>query len=298
MTKYLVIGGNGPVGRHLLDKLAAAGDDAVSVSRTSGLCFDATDADRLSRAAEGAAAIFFAAMPRYDRWPAEFPPLMASAVTAAERTGAQLISIGNLYPYGADAPALLREDLPARPTTIKGRVRAEMWQRALDSRAPATEIRGSDYLGRGAVSIVTFLVQPMVVAGATARAPFDLDAVRPWTFVGDVAATAIAVAKTPGAAKYVVHVPSIHASLRTIAARLAELAGAPPPTLERMPHAELVALGARNSIIHELVEMAYLFDRPWRLDATHAERVLGVQATPLDAALRDALDPRLDNRPL
>lgn len=289
MPKHLVIGGNGPVGRHLLAQLTAAGDTALGVSRTTGLQFDATDADRLSRAADGTAAIFFAAMPPYDRWPALFPPLMASAITAAERTGAQLISIGNVYPYGDGAPARLTEDLPSRPTTIKGRVRAEMWQRALDSRAPAVEIRGGDYLGRGAVSVMTLMAQPAILAGATARIPLELDAVHPWTFVGDVAATAIAAAKTPGPAKRVFHVPSTHASPRALAARLAALADAPPPRLERMPHDELIALGAQDSIVHELVEVAYLFDRPWQLDATQAEQQLGVRATPLDAMLRDAL---------
>src|SRR5262249_54525467 len=112
MGKHLVIGGNGPVGRHILRLLATEGGEAAGVSRTSGLRFDASDADALTRASAGASTLYLCAMPRYDRWPEEFPLLMESTVVAAERVGARIVSIGNTYPYGEGAPPTLTEDLP------------------------------------------------------------------------------------------------------------------------------------------------------------------------------------------
>lgn len=287
MAKHVVIGGNGAVGKNIVRLLEAERPDAQSgsvtappevvvVSRTAGLRLDATNADALSRASEGADAIYLAAMPRYDEWPALFPPLMESTVLAAERVGAKIIAIGNVYPYGENAPSTLTEDLPSRPTTKKGRVRAEMWERALASSAPAVEVRGSDYVGDGAVSVFSLLVLPAITSGQVARSPMALDAVRPWTSVVDVARTAVAAAFHGGPAKQVFHVPSTHLSVRELASRFA-----PNPMLERMPLAELIAIGEHDAIAREVVEMAYLLERPWTLDARRAEGELNVRATPI-----------------
>ena len=47
----------------------------------------------------------------YTQWEARWPPLAASFLAAAERTGAVYAITGNLYPYGpVDGP--LTEDLP------------------------------------------------------------------------------------------------------------------------------------------------------------------------------------------
>ena len=70
------------------------------------------------------------ANPPYHRWPELWPPLAAAMLAAAERTGAVLVTMSNLYGYGpVDGP--MTEDLPLRPTTAKGRVRAAMWHDAL-----------------------------------------------------------------------------------------------------------------------------------------------------------------------
>lgn len=65
------------------------------------MAIDATDADRLIEAASGAAVLYNCANPpRYDRWARDWPPLAAALLAAAERTGAELVTTGNLYGYG------------------------------------------------------------------------------------------------------------------------------------------------------------------------------------------------------
>ncbi len=49
--------------------------------------------------------------------------------------------------------------------------------------------------------------------------------------------------------------------------------------------AELVQLG--DEILAEVEEMAYLYDRPLRLDSTRTEEVLGVTATPFEEVLEE-----------
>ena len=295
-AKNLIIGA-GPTGTLTARLLADAGENVTLVSRRGGisahpriahLALDATDAEALAALAAGVRTIFNCAMPRYDRWPQEFPPIAAAVLVAAERSGADLVTLSNVYGYGA-ATGPLVESLPMAPNTIKGRVRAKMWEEALASRARVTEVRASDYLGRGAASLFTLMIVPRVLRGEPASFPGDLDALHSWTFTLDVARTLVAASRFDDAWGRAWHVPSNELSVRALAARVAELSGAPAPALARMTIAELQALALEDSIMREVIEMAYLFDRPCVLDSTATRRALGVSLTPLDNVVRDTL---------
>ena len=99
------------------------------------------------------------------------------------------------------------------------------------------EVRGSDYLGAGAVSPMTVLVLPKVLAGKRAWAPADLDAPHSWTYTGDVARTLVAVGSNASAWGRAWHVPTgPPQSFHEVAARAAELAGVAAPRLSAMPY--------------------------------------------------------------
>ncbi|NUS10103.1 MAG: NAD-dependent epimerase/dehydratase family protein, partial [Streptomyces sp.] len=186
---------------------------------------DATDADRLTGLTTGADVLVNCAMPPYDDWPAGFPPLASALLSAAERTGAGYVMLGNLYGYGAvDGP--FTADLPLAPNSVKGRVRARMWEDALAAheagRARVTEVRASDFLGAGAYSPFTILVGDAVLAGLPAAYPGDLDAPHAWCYTGDVAATLVAAAGHPDSWGRAWHVPpASQLPVRGLAARLA-----------------------------------------------------------------------------
>ncbi|MDT0306453.1 NAD-dependent epimerase/dehydratase family protein [Streptomyces sp. DSM 44917] len=300
MPTHVVIGA-GPVGSAVARLLAASGERVRVITRGGSgpdlpgverVAADATDADRLSGLTAGAATVFHCAMPPYDRWPELFPPLSEAVLAAAASAGARYLLLGNVYGYGpVDGP--LTEDLPLAAVTRKGRVRAAMWREALAAheagRVLAAEVRGSDYLGRGAGSLFNLTVAPAVLAGEPAAYPADLDAPHAWTYTGDAAATLVAVARAgEGAFGRAWHVPSASdLPARELTARLAGVSGAPAPRLRAMPEEELERLGATDSVIAELPEMAYLYRRPLEVDAGAAERELGVGATPLERVLEE-----------
>src|SRR6266498_1353209 len=110
---------------------------------------DATDAERLSALADGAAALYNCANPLYHRWLTDWPPLASSLLTAAERSGAVLVSASNLYGYGpVDGP--ITPETPLAATQPKLRLRAQMWRDALAAhqagRLRTSEARASDYI--------------------------------------------------------------------------------------------------------------------------------------------------------
>ncbi|WP_433316464.1 NAD-dependent epimerase/dehydratase family protein [Micromonospora chersina] len=296
-----VIVGAGPVGTATARLLAERGERVRVVTRRGTgpahpaierIAADAADAERLTALTEGAAALYNCANPAYHRWPLDWPPLAAALLTAAERTGAVLASVGNLYGYGpVDAP--MTEATPLAATGTKGRVRNRMWADALAAheagRARITEVRGSDYVGAEGTSLA-MMVLPRVLAGQRVFLPVDWDAPHTWTYIPDVARTLVAAATDERAWGRAWHVPSAPAvSMRDLAGRAAALVGAPAPRLIRMPYSVLWIAGLANPFARELRETAYQFDRPYVLDSAAATATLGVEATPLDRVVKETV---------
>jgi len=297
----LVIGA-GAVGTATARLLAERGDDVRLVTRSGGgpehpaierVAADATDGDALARLAAGATAIYSCAGPAYPRWATDWPPLAAGLLRAAETSGAVLVTTGNLYGYGAvDGP--MTEDLPLRPNSEKGRVRVRIWEQALAAhragRMRTAEVRGSDYLGAGAVSPMTVLVLPKVLVGKRASVPADLDAPHSWTYTGDVARTLVAVASEQSSWGRAWHVPTgPPRSFREVAARAAELAGLPGPLLSAMPYPVLWIGGLFDPTARAVRETQYQFRGPFVLDSTAATEAFGISPAALDDVLRETI---------
>jgi len=202
-----------------------------------------------------------------------------------------LVTTGNVYGYGAvDGP--MTEDLPLRPNTDKGKVRVRIWNDALAAhrvgRIRTAEVRGSDYLGAGAVTPMTLLVLPKVLAGKRASAPADLDAPHSSTHTGDVARTPLAVAADTGSWGRAWHVPTgPPKSFREVVTRATELAGVPAPRLSAMPYPVLWLGGLFNPMARAVRETQYQFRKPFVLDSTAATEAFGIRPAPLDDALRE-----------
>ncbi len=241
----------------------------------------------------GATAIYSCAGPPYNKWTTEWPRLGAALVAAAEASGAVLVSTGNLYGYGAvDGP--MSEDLPLLPNTVKGQVRAKVWTAALAAhqagRIRTAEVRGSDYLGAGAVSPFSVTVLPKVIAGKRGMMPGDLDVPHSWTYVGDVARLLIAVADDESAWGRAWHVPTPEPlSVRQLATLAAELAGAPSAKVASMPTLVLRLAGLVDPAAREMVEMLYQWQRPFVVDSTAATVAFGIKPVPVADALREMI---------
>ncbi|MGV9765772.1 NAD-dependent epimerase/dehydratase family protein [Micromonospora tulbaghiae] len=289
-----VIVGAGPVGTATARLLAERGERVRVVTRRGTgpehpaierVAADAADADRLTALTEGADALYNCANPEYHRWPTDWPPLAAALLTAAERSGAVLATVGNLYGYGP-VGAPMTEATPLAATGVKGRVRNRMWADALAAhhagRARITEVRGSDYIGLGGNSL-PMMVLPKVLAGQRVFLPVAWDAPHTWTYVGDVARTLVVAATDPRAWGRAWHVPSAPPmSMRALAVRAAERAGAPAPRLTRMPYPLLWLGGLADPFARELRETAHQFAGPFVMDSTAASETFGIEGTPLD----------------
>jgi nucleoside-diphosphate-sugar epimerase len=268
---------------------SGSGGDPVTV-----VAVDAADADALSELARGAASITNAINPpKYTTWDTDWPPVAQAILTAAERTGAGLVTVGNLYPYGqVDRP--MREGDPEHPNGHKGELRARMWGQALAlheaGRIRATELRASDYFGPEAtrgMSVINDFVIRKAAAGKASFVPMGRpDAPHTWTYLADIGALAATLATDDRSWGHVWHVPSSPPkTMLEVAADAARIAGQPSRPVRVLPRPLGTALGAVVPIMRELRETRHQFERPFVLDSTYTATTFGLTATPWDDAL-------------
>ena len=306
MSTITVVGAGG-IGRAVADHLRSAGHEVRLVSRSGtdpqqegvrAVAADVTDVDRLTDVVRGSVAVVNAVNPpAYHRWPELWPPMARAFLAVAERTGAGLVTVGNLYGYGRVA-APMTEETPLRPAGTKGEVRAAMWREALEAheagRVRATELRASDYFGAGAGAGTSLLNQYVIRPAAQGRRTVRLvvgvpDAPHTWTYLPDIGALAAALATSEAAWGRVWHVPSAPPqTFRQVAEEAARLAGHRAPRVVPMPRPAML-MARLSPTVRELDETAHQFQRPFVLDASRACEELGIGATPWEEALAETV---------
>jgi nucleoside-diphosphate-sugar epimerase len=295
-----VVFGTGQVGRALAACLAGRGlaVRAVSRRRPPGLAdgidwraADAADAGAASDAAKGAAVVYQCLNAPYTQWPERFPPLQSGVLTAAERAGALLVSLENLYGYGPVGGKPMTEDLPLAATTVKGRVRAAMTGELLAA-AEAGRVRvaigrASDFFGPGVTEGSTLGERVFGNALAGRRADFIGNPGLPHTYsyFPDIAAGLATLGTDERAAGKVWHLPGPQTvTTRELLDLVAGEVGH-PVAIRSVPKLAVRALGLINPMMRSLAEMAYEFDEPFILDTTRYQATFGAAGTPLAVAV-------------
>jgi nucleoside-diphosphate-sugar epimerase len=294
-----VIFGAGQVGRTLAAQLAERGCEVRVVSRTrpsslpEGIDWRAADAtipEEAAAAALDATVIYQCLNAPYTDWPKRFPPLQRGVINAAERTGALLVSLENLYGYGPTAGAPMTEDLPLAAQTVKGRIRALMTEELLAAAAGGRIHfaigRASDFFGAGVTeSSLGERVFGNAVAGKRADFVGNPDLPHTYSYVPDVAAGLATLGTDERAIGGVWHLPGPET---VTTSRLLEIVAgdlAHPVGVRALPKLAVRALGIVNPTIRELVEIAYEFDAPFVLDTSKYESTFGTTGTPLADAI-------------
>ncbi len=298
MSTHVIVGA-GPIGTATAQILAERGDTVRLVTRRGTgpehpaierIAADATDADRLATLAEGAAALYNCANPQYHRWLTDWPPLAAALLTAAERSGATLTVMGNLYGYGP-VDATITPATPLAATHPKLKLRADMWRDALAAQQAGkihvTEARASDYIE--ANGMLSYGLGKQLLAGSRGMAPIPTDVPHSWTSINDAARTLVTIATDERAWGEAWLVPTNPAcTLRELATRFSAVNGAPAAKVSAIPYPVLWVSGLFSPMIRELRTTRYQFTHPFVIDASETTAAFGIEPRPFDDCLRDA----------
>jgi nucleoside-diphosphate-sugar epimerase len=288
-----VVFGTGPLGMAVIRELHQQGIPVRVVNR-SGLAdlpagveiraADAYHAEEARNAAQGASVVYQCAQPAYHEWEAFFPSLQVSILDAAAYHGAKFIAGENLYMYG-EVDGKLREDLPFRPTTRKGRVRAQMAETVQEAhqtgKLRTAAARGADFYGPMVLSsTLGERVFFPLIQGKSASLIGKLDQPHTYTYVSDFGKAMVTLGTHDSALGQAWHVPSpptlTQRELVTLAAQLAGV----NPRMSGTGRLVLFLAGLFSPGARETVEMLYEFERPFVMDDSKFRRVFGDIDTP------------------
>jgi nucleoside-diphosphate-sugar epimerase len=230
---------------------------------------DAADPDAASDAAKDAAVVYQCLNAPYTQWPERFPPLQRGVLTAAERTGALLVTLENLYGYGPAGGKPMTEDLPLAATTVKGRTRAAMTRDLLVA-AEAGRVRiaigrASDFFGPGVTEGSTLGERVFGNALAGRRADFigHPDLPHTYSYVPDIAAGLATLGTDDRSIGGVWHLPGPATVTTREILRLIAIEVGHPVGVRSVPKLAVRALGLVSPMMRALAEMSYEFDVPF-----------------------------------
>jgi nucleoside-diphosphate-sugar epimerase len=306
MSERVLVIGAGVIGSRVAGMLAERGDGVSVISRRgsgpAGVAADAADAGAMARLAEGAAVIYNCVNPPYHRWPADWPPIAASVLAAAERSGAVLVTLSNLYGYGPRVPGgydeahPITEATPLAATGRKGRVRARVWQDALAAhqvgRVRVAEVRAADFVGPGAQSAMGERIARHVRQGKNVSVLGRADRPHTWSFTADVARMLVTAGTDPRAWGHAWHVPSNEPlSQRQVIDDFARAAGVGQVRVGEIPSVVLRGMGLVWPLMRELRETEYQFRDDFVMDSSAAQATFGLKPAPWEEIVAVTVGP-------
>lgn len=237
---------------------------------------DATDSAALTAAATGATALYNCANPPYDKWPTLWPPMAEALLTAAERSGAVLVTMGNRNQGTGPRPYV-----GAGAGPPPGRCRPRRRGRGVGLRRAGVTDNG----------LMGGRVVPRVLAGKGVRVMGDPDQSHSWTAVGDVGVALARLGADERAWGRAWHVPTAPpVTQREAVAALCRAAGVAPVPVRKLPHAVLRATGLVVPTVRELAEVRHQFTGPFVLDSSAYTAAFGDAATPLEQTWKATVD--------
>ena len=309
MKTVLILGANGRFGQAATQAFADAGWRVLAQMRrapaaplpagATALALPLADTATLCGQAGTVHTVVHGVNPIYTRWDAEAMPALHQGLAAAQQLGALFMLPGNVYNFGADMPALLREDTPHRPDNAKGRMRVAM-EDAMQARSArglrSVVIRAGDFYGCGSGSWLDQVIVKSIAQGKLVY-PGPLDLQHAWAYLPDLASAFVAVAERPPAHAFQTlhfagHTLTGHELLAALQA-VADDLGLRPARGWRtggMPWGVIRAVGLVHPMWRELARMSYLWRVPHALSGDALSRAVGpLSGTPLHPALRAAL---------
>ncbi len=274
-------------------RLVRRGEAGRAQPRLTWMRGDVTDATFAGEACAGADVVYDCTNPAaYHRWPQLLPALRTAVRMAATRARARLVVLDNLYMYGRPTSEPFDEGTPHRPCSRKGELRARLHGELFDAHrrgdVRVTCGHASDFFGPGAVSVAVFMPRlfERLARGKSLDMLGDASMPHSYSYTPDVARGLALLGTHQRSEGRSWHLPVAHrGSTRELVERFAAHMGV-APRLRHVPTWVLRAGGVFVPVLGAVAEMAYQWESPFLVDDGRFRAAFGVQATPIQAAVR------------
>jgi nucleoside-diphosphate-sugar epimerase len=300
-----ILGAGGTIGKDLARNLPQYTDRIRIVSRTPKavnpddelMAADLTDADAVNRAVAGSDVVYLTVGYDYTtkNWQEKWPVTMRNVIAACQQHGAKLVFFDNVYMYDCDHLDAMTEETPIRPTSEKGKVRAEIAGMLLDAVKAGTLTaliaRAADFYGPGNdKSVLVETVCKNLKAGKAANWLASLDKVHNFTYTPDAGRATALLGNTPDAYGQVWHLPT-HPQ-RLTGQQWVDLFANElnvKPKASALPVWMMRPLGLFMPLMGELREMVYQYDRDYLFDSRKFTNRFGIEPTDPATGVRETV---------
>ncbi|GAA2978265.1 MULTISPECIES: NAD-dependent epimerase/dehydratase family protein [Streptomyces] len=274
----------------LIDR-AGSGEPLDGVERLAG---DVGTVDGALAAIEGADVVYHCVNVAYHLQTDVMPGIQEAVLGAVARTGARLVVLDTLYPYGETRGEVMTEDTPWRAATAKGKMRAALDENYLaahkEDRAKVVLGRSADFVGpRVLNSTLGGAVFPAALTGGEVLALGDIDLEHSYSSILDVARGLAVLGENPSGDGRVWHLPTAPArTTREIFTALGDLVGHPLRTVmvdEPRPFGPF-----DETFMNSYAELFYQHTEPQIMDSSAFQRTFGVAPTPIETTLSQTLE--------
>jgi nucleoside-diphosphate-sugar epimerase len=300
---HVVVGASGGTGTALVRELVARGRRVRAVNRSGRmaapdgvevLAGDATDAERMREVCRGAGVVYNAVNVPFPQWRERFPAAVDGVLAGAGAADARMVFVDDTWMYGR-VSGPMTEDLPSRPVSHKGVLRAWLAERVL---AAHTGGRVRTVIGRAPElygPAVESVLGRTVFGPALGRGPAlwvgDLDQPLGPMFIDDFAHGLADLGEHEDTLGRAWHLPTPPPT--TARAFLGELFAQAqrPLAVVRLGPAAARALGVAWPVLREGAEMLYQFRQPHSVDAGAYRATVGAgRVTPYEVGIQRTLD--------
>lgn len=280
-----VLGAGGAIGRILASELYNYTDRVRLVSRKPQkvkaenelFSADLTNAKQVLKSVEGSDVVYLTVGLPYDYhiWKETWPQIMSHVIEACKHHNARLVFFDNVYMYDRDFLNPMTEKTPVRPTSRKGQIRKQLADMLFEEieagRIEAIIARSADFYGPSVkgTSVLTETVIKNLAAGKKANWMGKADCIHSFTYVPDAGKATALLGNTDDTYNQVWHLPTTPnppTGKEWIEMFALELGVR--PRYRELPLWMLRMAGVFSTMMKELWEMAYQYDRDYNFDST------------------------------
>jgi nucleoside-diphosphate-sugar epimerase len=255
---------------------------------------EATDGERMRQVCQGADVVYNAVNPPFPLWLEQFPAAVDGVLSGAQAADARMVFVDDTWMYGR-LRGPMSEDLPSRPVSNKGLLRAWLADKVLaahnSGRVRTVIGRAPELYGPAVESVLGRNLFGPALSGRTAIWVGELNQPLTPMFIDDFAHGLIELAERDEALGRAWHVPTpepttAHKFCEQLFTQVQR-----PIKVRVIPERVVRAMGVAWPIAREGAEMLYQFRQPHVIDATKYRKAFGHgQVTPYEQGIRLTLE--------
>lgn len=302
-----ILGAGGAIGTELAKALPSYTDKIRLVSRHPKkinpgdelLEADLLKPGEVERAIKGSEVVYVTVGFPYSLkfWREHWRAFMENVTSACAAEGAKMVFFDNIYMYDPGHLDGITEETPVRPSSEKGKIRAEIddriMQQVATGKLKALIARSADFYGPGIknTSVLTEMVINPLSEGKTATWMGSMKFKHSYTYTPDAGKATALLGNTENAYNQVWHLPTAPDPMtgtEWVKAFASEL-GVKPKS-RTASKAMLRLLGIFIPVMKEMVEMLYQYDRDYVFLSDKFEKEFDFSPTPYAEGIRNIVE--------